>query len=389
MGVDADVIVVGAGVVGLAVAMALAREDRTVFVLEREGHFGAGVSSRNSEVVHSGIYYEPGSWKARLCVAGNRAIRERSKEGRFPFRDTGKLIVAVDPDEVPALEGLVATGAENGVPGLRLVDGEEVRQIEPAVRAVAAIVAPTTAVLDVHGFMRYLAGMSTDGGVQFVFGARLTAAQPLAGGYRVQVSYGDGSSDTITTRSVVNSAGLESDRVAGLVGLDVEEAGYALEWVKGNYAGVGNGKQRLIGRHIYPAPVYHGVQASAGRSAFAGLGVHATIGVDGRVRLGPDVEYLPERREQYAVRPGTAEAFFESSQRFLPFLEPDDVTPESAGIRPRRALARRGFADFVIAEETDRGLPGWVNLVGIESPGLTCALPIAEEVGALLAPVLG
>jgi L-2-hydroxyglutarate oxidase LhgO len=382
--VDADIVIVGAGVVGLAVAAAAARDGRTLFVLERAATFGTGTSSRNSEVVHSGIYYQPGSWKARLCVDGNRQLRALGEAGCFAFRQTGKLIVAVDPAEIPTLEGLIATGRANGVEGLRLVDAAEVARLEPNVRAVAAIFVPSTGVVDSQGLVRYLAGRASAGGAMTVYGCRLEAAEPIAGGYRLRVGYADGGGDSLTTRLVVNAAGLDADLVAALPGLDVDAAGYRQEWVKGNYAQVGNGKQRLIGRPIYPAPVYHGVSAGAGQAAFSGLGVHATVTVDGRLRLGPDVEYLPERREDYRVRPSTAAAFFESARRFLPFLEPEDVTPESAGLRPKLAVARHGFADFILAEERARGLPGWINLLGIESPGLTCALPIGAEVANLI-----
>jgi L-2-hydroxyglutarate oxidase LhgO len=382
---DVDVAIVGAGVIGLAVAQAVARQERTVVVLERAGSFGHGTSSRNSEVVHSGIYYQPGSWKARLCVAGNRRIRELGETGCFPFRPTGKLIVATDEREIPALEDLIRTGEQNGVEWLQLVDRLGARRLEPHVEAVAAIVVPAAGTIDAHAFMRYLAGTAHDGGAMFAYATTLTAAEPIAGGYRLQFVDGDGE-QAVTARTVVNAAGLESDRIAALPGLDLDGAGYRLEWVKGNYAQIAPSKARLIGRHVYPAPVYHGVAAGAGAAAFAGLGVHATVSVDGRVRLGPDVEYLDERVEHYEVRPGVAEEFFESARTFLPFLEPDDVTPESSGIRPKRAIARAGFADFVLAEEADRGLPGWVNLVGIESPGLTAALPIADEVVRRLKP---
>ncbi|GIW06218.1 MAG: dehydrogenase [Dehalococcoidia bacterium] len=381
---DADVVIVGAGVVGLAVAVAVARADRTVFVLERATTFGTGTSSRNSEVVHSGIYYPPGSLKARLCVEGNRRLRALAEEGRFAFLACGKLVVAVEPAEIPTLEGLLAVGRANGVEGLELIGAADVPRFEPHVRAVAALVVPSTGVVDSHGLLRDLVGRARDGGALMVYGCRVDAAEPMAGGYRLHVGYLAGGGDTLTARLVVNAAGLDADLVAALPGLDVDAAGYRQEWVKGNYAEVGNGKQRLISRPIYPAPVYHGVRAGAGQAAFSGLGVHATRGVDGRVRLGPDVEYLSGRSEQYGVRRGTAESFYESARRFLPFLEPDDVTPESAGIRPRLAAAREAFADFVIAEESARGLPGWINLVGIESPGLTCALPIADEVARLV-----
>jgi L-2-hydroxyglutarate oxidase LhgO len=383
--VDADVVIVGAGVVGLAVAVAVARADRTVVVLEQATTFGTGTSSRNSEVVHSGIYYQPGSWKARLAVEGNRRLRELAAAGCVAFRDSGKLIVAVDVAEVPTLERLIQRGQTNGVEGLRLLTAGEVARFEPHVRAVAAIFVPSTGVVDSHGLLRYLAGRASASGVMLVYGSRLVGAEPMAGGYRVRALDRAGGSETLTTRVVVNAAGLAADEVASLPGLDIDAAGYRQEWVKGNYAQVGNGKQRLISRPIYPAPVYHGVSATAGEAAFSGLGVHATVGVDGRVRLGPDVEYLSERREDYRVRPGTAEAFYHAARRFLPFLEPDDVTPESAGLRPKLVAARAGFADFIIADERARGLPGWINLIGIESPGLTCALPIADEVARLVA----
>ncbi|MCS7003060.1 MAG: NAD(P)/FAD-dependent oxidoreductase, partial [Dehalococcoidia bacterium] len=366
---DVDVVVIGAGVVGLACAAALARPSRSVLTLERGPTFGHGASSRNSEVVHSGVYYQPGSLKARLAVAGNARLRALAADPDWPvtLRPCGKLIVAVTEDEVPALRALVANGTTNGVPGLRLIDADETRALEPNVRAVAAIHVPTTAVIDSHALMRWLLARAQDGGAQVVYHTTVVAAEPIAGGYRVTAQDAAGARETLTTRAVVNAAGLWADQIAALPGLDIDAAGYRQEFVKGNYCVIGNGKARLVSRLVYPAPVYHGVQA-AELTAFAGLGVHLTVSVDGRARLGPDVEYLPDRVESYAPRADIARAFYQSARAFLPFLEPDDVTPESAGIRPKRVAARQGFADFVIAEESARGLPGWVNLIGIESP---------------------
>ncbi|GIW09452.1 MAG: dehydrogenase [Dehalococcoidia bacterium] len=380
---EIEVAVVGGGVVGLAVAAALGRAGRQVIVLEREPALGRGVSSRNSEVVHSGIYYQPGSWKARLCVAGNERLRALGAAGLVPFRATGKLIVATEPAERVMLEELLRLGEQNGVPGLRLLERREVKQLEPAVEALAAIWVPTAAAVDAAALVRYLAAEARRQGALVLCQAGVMAVTPLSAGYRLHLATAAGE-ETLTARTVVNAAGLHADTLAALAGVDLEAAGYRLEWVKGRYAQLSARAAARLQRHIYPVPAYVGIAPGAGRTAFAGLGVHATVSVDGRVRLGPDVEYLPARVEDYSVPPAVASLFFQAARRFLPFLEPEDVMPESAGIRPRRAVARQGFADFVITEESNRGLPGWINLVGIESPGLTAALPLADVVAELV-----
>jgi L-2-hydroxyglutarate oxidase LhgO len=356
--------------VGLAVAARLARRFPELVILERRERHGSETSSRNSEVIHGGIYYPPGSLKARLCVRGNHLLYELCERAGVPHRRTGKLIVAMQAEEMPELERLLEQGRQNGT-HLELVGAEACRQLEPAVPAVAALVSPTTGIVSAHGLMDALLHEARGHGAILQPRAELVGIERRDADYRLEIRTPDGT-ETLTSERVVNAAGLESDRVAALAGIDVAAAGYQLHWWKGSYFAVSGSKARLLSRLVYPVPLRFS------------LGVHAVLGLEGRLRFGPDAEHLPERRLDYAVDESKREAFAAGVRRLVPAIGAQDLTPDVAGIRPKLQGPGEGFRDFVVAEEAARGLPGFVNLIGIDSPGLTSAPAIAEEVERLL-----
>jgi len=365
---DTDAVVVGAGVVGLACARELASRGRDVVLIERHERFGVETSSRNSEVIHAGIYYAPGSLKATLCAAGNRSLYEWCEARGVPHRRLGKLIVAAAPDEAPKLEQIVAQAEANGVASLRPLTGAEVRALEPHVRAVSGLWSPDTGIVDSHRLMASLLADAESHGLTVAWRHEIVAAERSGAGYRITARSGSETA-TLECRAVVNAAGLDADCVAALPGLDLDACGYRLHWAVGRYFRI-HPRRRGIAQHlVYPAPL--GTH----------LGVHLTLDLAGGLRLGPDLAYLPGRAQDYDVSPDLREAFFAAASRYLEGLEPGDLSPDLAGIRPKLQGPGEPARDFVIAEESARGLPGWINLVGIESPGLTCCLAI----GALVA----
>lgn len=353
-----DCAVVGAGVVGLALARRLAQAGRSVLAVERHHRHGLETSSRNSEVVHSGIYYPAGSLKARLCVEGNRALNELCGRRGVYVRRTGKLVVACEPAELAKLEELRRRGQANGVEGLELIDGPALAREAPAVRAVGALRVPSTGIVDTEGLMALLLADAESAGATFLWSAALARVEPVAGGYRLDFANGEAAE----AARVFNCAGLHADKVARLAGVDA----YRLHWFKGEYFALR--RKQPVDTLIYPVPEKHG------------LGVHLTIDAHGGQRLGPNA--FPAAELDYEIDPAHAEAFWEGARRYLPDLKREDLMPGTSGIRPKLS-ADGSFRDFVVREESARGLSGWVNLVGIESPGLTCSLPLADLAASL------
>lgn len=361
-----ECIVVGAGVVGLAVARALALAGREVVVLEAERAIGTGISSRNSEVIHAGIYYPPGSLKARLCVRGRDLLYTYCAAHGVAHRRLGKLIVAARAAEVPELEALRTRAEANGVDDLDLLDAAAARALEPELAAHAALLSPSTGIVDTHGLMLALQGDIEAHGGAIAFAAPMVRATPGAGGLAVSVG-GDSPMD-LGCRHLVNAAGLDAPGVAGRVaGLDRRFVpGQAL--AKGSYFACA---RKVPFRHlIYPVPEP------------GGLGTHLTLDLGGQARFGPDVEWV-ERRD-YEVDPARKAPMLASIRRYWPAVDADDLVPAYSGIRPKlepRAVA----ADFVVAGPAEHGVCGLVNLLGIESPGLTASLALGELVAGRIA----
>jgi L-2-hydroxyglutarate oxidase LhgO len=317
------------------------------------------------------MYYATGSWKARLCVRGNASIGAWCEARGVPFARVGKYIVATSVEEDHALDSILERGRSNGVE-LERVTAERISADEPHVAAIGGLYSPRTGIVDSHALMASLLAEARDHGADVAFRHSIAGVDRSADGYSVGVVDANGIRTTIEAGAVVNGAGLASDEVAALAGIDIAAAGYRLMYVKGSYFRVHG--PPLVRRLVYPTPP----------PGLAGLGVHVTIDLAGGVRLGPDIETLSTRTQDYRVDEARAPAFFAAASRYLRGLRLDSLAPDQAGIRPK-LLAPEGQArDFVIAEESARGLPRWVNLIGIESPGLTCCLEIAEEVAALV-----
>jgi len=364
-----EITVIGAGVVGLAAAAALSVKYRDIFLIERHDSFGRETSSRNSEVIHAGIYYPKDSLKRRSCVEGNRMLYEYCLANNIPHKKTGKLIVAVNKEELPDLEALFRRGKENGVPGLELISAAGVKKLEPEISAESAIWSPSTGIVDTHALMKDLERKFKARGGTLTYNTEVTGIEKAAEGFKVTVRDTDGGRLDFHTRVLVNSAGLDSGKVAAMAGLAIDE--YSIKPCKGDYFRVSAPKAKMIKHLVYPVPKKKG----------AGLGIHATPDLGGGVRLGPDEEYVG--RIDYRVDASKAKGFCDSARTFFPALEPGDLSPDTSGIRPKLQGPGEEFRDFVIREESEKGFPGLIDLIGIESPGLTGCLSIAGIVSGM------
>ncbi|MBI3939668.1 MAG: NAD(P)/FAD-dependent oxidoreductase [Acidobacteria bacterium] len=357
-------VVIGAGVVGLAIAAELSACGlcRELWVIEKEEGFGRGSSARNSEVIHAGIYYPPESLKARLCIEGRERLYALCRRHEIPCSAIGKLIIAVESRDIEDLQHLQENARSCGVT-LQELSLQEVARLEPSLRCSAALYSPLTGIIDSHALMRFFYREAVRNDTQFVFNTAVTAIEGRGDRYGIETVAASGEPFTLEAGLIINAAGLHSDEIAGLAGMD-----YRLHWCKGCYFSVSQDKAGLCSHLIYPA-------ISKG---FAGLGVHLTFDLSGRMKLGPDAEYI-DRVEDYSVPEHRREAFC-AAARYLPFLQPEDLSPEMAGIRSKLQGPGDPFADFVIRQDR----PGFVNCVGIESPGLTSAPAIAAYVKGLL-----
>jgi L-2-hydroxyglutarate oxidase LhgO len=366
---EIDVAIIGAGVIGLATAGEIAQRKKEVFVFEKNHSFGLETSSRNSEVIHAGIYYPENSLKTRLCVEGKSLLYELCDRHGIAYKKLGKIIVAVSENEITQLEKLYEQGRKNGVEDLMLLSRTELKTLEPNVEARAGLLSPSSGILDSHTLLKFLYSQAREKGAEFVFNTEIIGIERLETKYRVEIRDREGIS-TFISRVVINAAGLNSDRIAQLAGIDIAKAGYELHYCKGEYFSLSSKYRNLVNRLIYPTPEQ------------AGHGIHMTLGLDGRVRLGPDAHYVEEI--DYRVDETQKEAFYNSVKRFLPPVEFEDLEPEFAGTRPKLQGPGETFRDFVITHEEKAGFPGLINLIGIESPGLTASPAIARYVSRMV-----
>jgi L-2-hydroxyglutarate oxidase LhgO len=364
---EVKVTIIGAGVVGLAIAAELSAEISDVLVLERNSAFGQETSSRNSEVIHSGIYYPAGSLKTRLCVEGSRLLYLLCERFSVPYKRLGKLIVAKDESELKGLEDLYNNGINNAVSDIAILDKKKVSAFGANVKAEAAIYLPDTGIIDSHSLMKHYARFSEEKGATIAYNSKVIRIEPAGRGYEIMVEQ---DSYTFTSRIVINSAGLSSDQVAGLTGIDSNKYGYKIHFCKGSYFYYA--KQYSMPLLIYPVP----------QQELTGLGVHATLDLGGRLRFGPDTEYTDEIN--YMVDAARRDGFYASAAETFPDLDKDAFIPDMAGIRPKLSGPGEKVRDFVIADEEEKGLPGFINLIGIESPGLTSSPAIARMIADMV-----
>lgn len=362
---DADITIIGAGVIGLAVASELAGNGQNIYILEKNRSHGMEISSRNSEVIHAGIYYPPGSLKARFCVEGRELLYETCEKQNIPFKKTGKIIIATTEAEMGEIARLFENSKRNDLASVSLVDQGGIRKMEPNIRAVGGLYSAETGIISVHALMDYYLHNAKMKGSEIVYNTTVTAISPIKDGYKLSTVNANGELFDFSTEKVVNAAGLHSDTIAAMIGKQ-----YTLHYCKGDYFSISNVKKGMVQRLIYPVPEKNQV----------GLGVHLTLDLNGRMKLGPDATYI-ERKEDYRVDRAKRDRFYDAAVRFLPFITKDDIQPDMSGIRPKLQGIGEGFRDFVISED----LPGFVNFIGIESPGLTAAPAIARHIKRLFA----
>jgi len=359
-----DIVIIGAGVVGLAIAAAVGERfsGAAIGIIEKNQRPGMETSSRNSGVLHAGIYYPSASHKAVLAVEGNAYLREYAQKNEIPWLPIGKMVVATEAKQEPVLEQIAAQARINGVVVSMLARGQ-VQQIEPQVRARSALFVPSTAVIDSGALIRCLYQQVRRHGVAVALGSCLHRIEKTKQGYAL--FFPDG---MVETSVVVNAAGLGSDQIAAMAGIDIDAIGYRLQPIKGEYFRIAS-----------PLPIKHLLYPIPERE---GLGIHLTIDTIGGQRLGPNA--YPVLNLDYNVDEGHRQSFFEAASRYLPDLREEALLPDYAGIRPRLYSAPGGNSDFIIQEESSRGFPNFINLIGIESPGLTACLAIARLVRTML-----
>lgn len=354
-----DIVVIGAGVVGLAIAAELSKDSsRTVAILEYNPRFGQETSSRNSEVIHSGLYYPSSMLKTSLCVEGNRLLYDFCRVHKVKHFATGKLVVSGKNDGDAKLEQLTRQAWTNGVV-IEALSKRRVKAMEPMIEAGSGILVPSTGIVDSHGFMQALYCLARENQAIFLFNTPLINAQYDGNAYLLETPR-----EQIRADVLVNAAGLGASRVAAMLGLDIEQCGYRLHPCKGEYFKI---QHRFPVEHlIYPLP------------GPMSLGIHLTIDTGGGLRLGPNAFYVDDI--DYAVNEEHRQEFFQAALQYLPFIKLEDLAPDFAGIRPKLQGPGEEPRDFIIHDETDRKLPGLVNLIGIESPGLTSSLAIGRFV---------
>lgn len=369
-----DIAIVGAGVIGLAIAQRLSAArpmaNRSIVLLDQENSIGQHISSRNSEVIHAGLYYPSGSYKAEFCVRGKQLLYEHCQRHGVPYRRLGKLIIA-GPEETGELEKLKNQGNTNGVMDLSLLDRSALKNMESSVAGTAALFSPSSGIVDAHDFMLSLLHLAENRGVLFAPKTRVALVEPENGQFNVAtLTVGQQDSYSFRCSILINCTGLEATRLAHRIGGINKASIPDLFYCKGDYFSF-RGKNPF--KHlVYPVP----------EANTAGLGIHATLDMAGRLRFGPDTRYVDTI--DYQVDAGKAEAFSNAIQRYFPGIKSSDLSPDYAGIRPKLSGPGQAAADFLIQQADQHGLPGLLQLFGIESPGLTASLAIAEWVRDLV-----
>ena len=362
MNFDFDSVVIGSGVVGLSIARSLSFSGRKVLLLEKKKVIGQGISSRNSEVIHAGIYYPFGSLKRHLCIDGKKRLVRYCADRNVEYKLLGKLIVANSKEELETLSDIFSNGIKNGVSDLRMVSENELRSIEPELRAKQAILSPSSGIVDSHSLMLSLQGdFELKDGIM-IFGSSVSRINQLVGGFSVSV---EGHEDfEVTSKELINSAGLHSQELSSKIPTIEEMSIPKTRYCKGNYFSLSS--KPPFSRLIYPVPNN------------SGLGIHYTLDLSGRAKFGPDTEWIES--PDYNVDFSLKDKFYKAIQHYYPSLKIDDLKPDYAGIRPKVVDADEPAADFLIQFEDTHSLPGYVALYGIESPGLTACLAIAHYV---------
>jgi L-2-hydroxyglutarate oxidase LhgO len=369
---EADITIIGAGAVGLAIASEVSGEDRKVYLLEKNNKFGEEQSSHSSEVIHAGLYYGTDSLKKDLCIEGNRLLYQICDSYSIPYKKCGKIIFAGTRDEEENIQELYRQGVENGV-RLEMLDKKRLKSLEPHLECYSAFLSPDTGIIDSYALMKYYLRRAQDNGVQIAYKSEVSAIDIIPGGYKMHI--GKNNDFTFNTRVLINSAGLHSDSLAQMAGTDTDKLKYKIHWLKGVYYSVSGGKNKYINRLIYPAP------------AAIGMDIHICYDIDWRLRLGPFFYHVNQL--EYGIDDSFRKTFVESRIfNALSCIEPEDLNPETAGIMALLQKEDREFRDFIIRHEEDNGFPCLINLVGIDTPGLTSSPAIGRYVGNLVNQIL-
>ncbi|MCX5682018.1 MAG: NAD(P)/FAD-dependent oxidoreductase [Candidatus Omnitrophica bacterium] len=361
-----NITIIGAGVCGLATAFQLSAKHKDILVIEQHDSFGRETSSRNSEVIHAGLYYSKNSLKALCCVEGKKLLYNFCKKNNIPHKNTGKILVAVNDAEAQKLQSIKDNAAQSGVTNLRFLTQQELKNLEPDVRAQESLWCPDTGIIDSHQLMKCLFDQSQRQGVEFAFSVAVVGIAKKAGGYEITVKEPEGDLFSFETKVIINAAGLAADQVAQMAGFDTDACGYKLHYNKGQYFRISNPKKFSVTHPVYPP------------ATTTDLGIHITPDLAGGLRLGPDAHYAKEI--DYTINENDKKEFSDSVARFLPGLTINDLVPDTVGMRAKLQAPGVDFSDFVIKEENERGFKNFINLIGIESPGLTSCLAIAQRV---------
>ncbi len=370
---DYRIIIIGAGVAGLAIANCLSKRNiKSVLIIEKDESFGRGISSRNSEVIHSGIYYPKGSLKQKLCLKGRELIYEFCRLNNIWFNQCGKLIIA-QKDELSALEHLYDNALTNEIGTVDIIDSKILREKNDLISAYCALQVNSTGIVSCHDLMHAFFNLSQENDHDYLFKSSVVDAYKISYGFELDINNANNEIEKVTSEIVINAAGLSSDKIGNLV-LKTDSLIPKIIYSKGCYFKLSPKWKNKFKQLVYPVPDYSN-QA---------LGIHVTIDKDNYARLGPNAFILEQRIEDYYVEPNLVKEFYNKAKKYIPTLNMEDLTPDYSGIRPKILENQQTFNDFYIKNETKNGLEGWINLIGIESPGLTSSMAIGEKVMELI-----
>ncbi|MEA1881540.1 MAG: NAD(P)/FAD-dependent oxidoreductase [Candidatus Marinimicrobia bacterium] len=361
-----DVVIIGAGVIGLAIARAIGEIlHKSVLIIEKEESFGRGISSRNSEVIHSGIYYQPDSLKAEYCTRGRDLTYYYCEKHNIWINRCGKIVVGKN-HQLEELEALYASAQKNGVPEVRIIDQKEINKLESKIKGDIALYVDCTGIVSAHDLMASFYKISQDNDHDYLFKSKVVNASQGENGYELVIENPQGEIETVSSQWVINAAGLEGDMVAEMLG----DGFPRLRYSKGCYYKLSSKWRGAFNHLVYPLP----------DKARGSLGIHLSFDETRMPKLGPSAHWMKDREENYDVEESLLDQFYEEGNRYIRGLKKEDLSPDYAGIRPKIWMNKNPMPDFYISHEADKGYPGWVNLIGIESPGLTSAIAIGEDV---------
>lgn len=367
-----DITIIGAGIIGLAISyeLSLRSKYKNILVIEQHPSFGQETSSRNSEVIHAGLYYPKDSLKTNLCLRGNRLLYALCEQHQIPYKKLGKLVIAPTQNDTKKIEDIYHNALHCDVKHLQLLDKNQIRTLEPRISCVMGFLSPETGIIDSHALMKFFYEASKSKQVEFAFGVKAIGIEKKSSGYTLTVQEPNGDHFSFETKTVINAAGLHADKIAEFAGINIDTYHYRLHFNKGQYFRLAHPQKFNITSLIYPPP------------SATSLGIHITPDLAGGLRLGPDDQWVDTIN--YTVNEKDKKKFFNDVRRYLPELTLNDLISDTSGIRPKLQKPDESFHDFVIAHEIDKGLENFINLIGIESPGLTSCLAIAEKIEGFL-----